>query len=628
MLRDLLEKCKFGYPHKLRGYEFTTDDRDMLIAVCRVLGVYSKGSGFKKGRHQLLRNHPRLVGHVPEILQVWRGNIDGQVIKSLAQLLEYVLKYMLKPEVSSEAFSNVVRGFIDNFTEDSPVRKLFGRVLMKTLNEHDYSRTEAFRIFSPHDYVMYSRKFRSVNVLGTRLVDTTTATDDRRAVQDNLADKYWKREDSDDYKQLVDNYESGEVDYPRHPSDVSLYQFVSHFTDRWHLSAKLMVPHCTPNFYYAPKPSKKDYRLQYCRTMLLLHKPGTTPDTLSEDLEAELAEFVETDLCPVMLRGEYRASLEDDATEEPVNDHDELQPSPLDRPNAVVEQDDFMRALGGEVVQDTINADTDVDETTVQNEPDPDHQNLVTATDVDWEADRRLHNFTNQDIKSNIDWIERKRTEVTIPLVWDGVYSPDNLNEEQKEIFDDLQPLLTAFAEKRELPRKGDYEISGWAGTGKTVLIKTLMQAAENLTKNTKVVRVMAYTNAAADNFIGAQTIHKMLQIDVPRSGSMDCQSRWDIKELSGARLAALQMELRDCIVLIIDEKSFVGQWMLYAIDRRLRQAKPHHADVEFGNVTMILAGNAVMLSLMHCCKIIYEGFLMTSEQFFLLTRMPQKLVI
>ena len=591
-----------GYPNKLVGYQFTKDDLDKLIAVIRELDLFPEGSGFLKGQHHLVRNHPRLVAHIPEILQVWRGNTDAQIVKSVQQLLEYLLKYMLKPEVSSEAFSNVVKSITNNFDEDSPVRKLFGSLLMKTLSEHDYSRTEAFKIFSPEPFVLMSRQLRSVNVLGTREVDTTTTSDDRRAVRDNIADKYWHREDSDHYKQFVTNFESKEVDYPRHPSEVSLYQFVGNFTENWQLTGKLYVPNCTPNFRYPPKKTKKDYRLVYCRTMLLLHKPGTSPDTLSDDLESELAEFVETTLCPRMLRLDYLKSLEEDEPDAP--EHEPLQPSPLDRPTAPVDQDDFMIALGGEVVQDTINDATDVDDTTVvQNEPDGDHDNLVTAN-VDWEADSRLLNFTAQDIKENADWIERMRVEVVIPVETDVVHSPDSLNEEQRKVFDQFSPYFGAVAQDIELPNGRLMDLSGAAGTGKTRVIKTIMQYGENMTDKTNAARVMAYTNSAVKHFPGGQTIHKTLRIPVHPSGS-ESQFKSDLADLAGDQLKKLQFEMEDTVAIIIDEKSMVGQWMLYAIDRRCRQAKPKYKDIAFGNLTILLAGEREFCTvLIYICRL------------------------
>ena len=126
-------------PKKLVGFQtqVAQDDETLLTAVTRLLEQGPNGLGFPSGCLELIRNHPRIVTHIPEILLVWRGNTDAQIVKSYKQLLQYILKYMFKPETGSETFTNVVRSLTENCEDESPVRKLFCRVLLKTLNEHD-----------------------------------------------------------------------------------------------------------------------------------------------------------------------------------------------------------------------------------------------------------------------------------------------------------------------------------------------------------------------------------------------------------------------------------------------------------------------------------------------------------
>ena len=53
---------------------------------------------FEFGKLSLLRNYARLVLHVPELLTIWRKNIDGKLIERVEQTLKYVLKYMMNSE--------------------------------------------------------------------------------------------------------------------------------------------------------------------------------------------------------------------------------------------------------------------------------------------------------------------------------------------------------------------------------------------------------------------------------------------------------------------------------------------------------------------------------------------------
>ena len=102
--------------------------------------------------------------------------------------------------------------------------------------------------------------------------------------------------------------------------------------------------------------------------------------------------------------------------------------------------------------------------------------------------------------------------------------------------------------------------ILGEAGTGKSQVIKTAQKCAYDETGNGQVIRVAAYTNSAANHFTGGQTLHRLFKIDVSKTDT------FKYRALEGSRLAELQRDLRDCVILFIDEVSFVSQSMLYAV--------------------------------------------------------------
>ena len=56
------------------------------------LNDYLNGAGFVGFVPEVIRNRPRLVCHIPELLPVWRANIDMKLIRSPKQLLNYILK--------------------------------------------------------------------------------------------------------------------------------------------------------------------------------------------------------------------------------------------------------------------------------------------------------------------------------------------------------------------------------------------------------------------------------------------------------------------------------------------------------------------------------------------------------
>ena len=114
------------------------------------------GAEFYRNKLNILRNHPRIVQHVPELLSIWRGNVDQKLIESLQHLLRYLLKYVLKPEQGSQMFTNIVKSLTDDAPNDCPVRKVFQKVIMRTTSEHDVSRPECLKLFSDQKFVKFS----------------------------------------------------------------------------------------------------------------------------------------------------------------------------------------------------------------------------------------------------------------------------------------------------------------------------------------------------------------------------------------------------------------------------------------------------------------------------------------
>ena len=117
--------------------------------------------------------------------------------------------------------------------------------------------------------------------------------------------------------------------------------------------------------------------------------------------------------------------------------------------------------------------------------------------------------------------------------------------------------------------------VAGTAGTGKSYLIHCLRLLLKDK------VRVAAPTGVAAFNIDG-HTLHSLLALPV----------RGDFKDLEGERLHRLQNTLAPVSYLIIDEMSMVGRTTMGQVDKRLRQAFPHHADEVFGGCSVLLFGD------------------------------------
>ena len=129
--KDKKTVCRFGFEKDYVGFVPIWDVTGRnLQAVGRDQNLCPEGVEIHKGGMLLLRNHPRLVTHIPALLNIWQANIEGRPVKNYQQVVRYLIKYMMKEEPNSSSFDAIMRASIEEVDEDDPVRKVF----MKTLN--------------------------------------------------------------------------------------------------------------------------------------------------------------------------------------------------------------------------------------------------------------------------------------------------------------------------------------------------------------------------------------------------------------------------------------------------------------------------------------------------------------
>ena len=83
--------CRFHFPKVVLGFDPDHDEAGMMVALRRVLEDYEDGAKFVTNVLNLVRNHPRVVVHIPEFLTVWRSNTDQKMIESWDKLQRYHL---------------------------------------------------------------------------------------------------------------------------------------------------------------------------------------------------------------------------------------------------------------------------------------------------------------------------------------------------------------------------------------------------------------------------------------------------------------------------------------------------------------------------------------------------------
>ena len=145
--------------------------------------------------------------------------------------------------------------------------------------------------------------------------------------------------------------------------------------------------------------------------------------------------------------------------------------------------------------------------------------------------------------------------------------NPANLQGKQQQVYTIVQQHQSANS-----PPPLRIIVSGTAGTGKSYLIHCLRLLLQ------RQLLVAAPTGVAAFNIDG-QTLHPLLSLP----------TRGEFKDLEGERLTKLQQAFSEVKHLIIDEMSMVGRKIFGQVDRRLRQAFPHHSQEVFGGCSCLL---------------------------------------
>ena len=347
--------------------------------------------------------------------------------------------------------------------DNTPVRKLFQKVLLKVVSEHDISKNECWKIISGLPYVEFSRPFRNINIAGSRRVNTGAAmeTGEEPAEGKNHADMYWSREEDPNYQKLVEMFENGDTSLVDHPANTSLYKFACAFTKDWKPSRELHVPKPVPNFPYIPLPTNNEFRSVYCETKLLLHRPGAKSDNLLEHhatLEESMSEFVRNDTrCPKIIKEEFLESLKTEP-EDVTSDNDnvkDLVPSANTQPDNY-DQDDWMIGFGREMRPADIN------------EPEPDMADIMEDGDMelepdltaDWSADRVELGLSDTDIDNAQDWIERIKVTAALNDDEEEQISKDALNPEQYLVYTEITEVM----ESHDKSNQCLIDVSGGAG--------------------------------------------------------------------------------------------------------------------------------------------------------------------
>ncbi len=609
--------CRFDFPCAYHGYTASFNETGMLDAVKRKTAndvenerneteidleetekpekdtdvSVCQGCSYVENKLCQSRNHPNIVAHICELLLVWMANTDQKTITSYDQLLMYLLKYVMKPESQSDMFSDIARTVLSKVSDDTPLRKVVTKILNRNVGQRDMSVNECMLIIQGLPYVCYSKTPRYASLFGGTKVQMSVPSEDVTiGNDDNWQEAYWNREKNPNFKLMCQNYPN-DFKWDKHPKDISLREFMKHFTKKWKLSKNTKVfPVFTPTFRHIVHKGQKRYE-EYCKWILLQDKPGCYFDNVGKGFgscEAELKDFADNSpLCSEHIKDEFYKSQVVKKDSEVVqmrgNDDD-----PLDELLAEVNQapendnpDDWMRVhdpgnetVLNEIANRQINAAfPDFDENIAQN----DENDLWNDTEILGISDKDL-----QDLKG---WLDHQKHTFELQENDNNTCNPENLNTKQKMVYD----IVTSWVLEKLQDNSTNplyLNISGRAGCGKSYLLNCLSQFIKNTT--TKKFLTRAAPTGTAAFMINGVTLHSLLKLPVNNNNSKD------IPDLHGEALQELQQKFADIELIAIDEKSMMGLFRLYTIHKRLCEAKG--VTLPFGGVSIILMGDFAQL--------------------------------
>lgn len=165
------------------------------------------------------------------------------------------------------------------------------------------------------------------------------------------------------------------------------------------------------------------------------------------------------------------------------------------------------------------------------------------------------------------------------------------LNIEQRRLFQFVSMQINREIHG-ENPRPLRIFVTGSAGTGKSFTLKMIAELIRRryqiLEQNGCFVKVCAYTGVAAI-LIGGQTLHSVFKLKVQKGRSLP-----NLTPLTGVWAEQFRKIFRNVRFVIIDEVSMLPYELLYQIHLRLQELKCNRE--LFGGVNVLLFGDLMQL--------------------------------
>lgn len=189
------------------------------------------------------------------------------------------------------------------------------------------------------------------------------------------------------------------------------------------------------------------------------------------------------------------------------------------------------------------------------------------------------------------DYNNNKDNNLRLPRKTNGeLYKLEDLNEEQFKIayvilkkIKEWLSLYNATEDRKKKFKPLRMTVMGCGGTGKSVLINTLVCCIRKVFDDNNSVFVTAPTGAAAYN-VGGTTIHKEFKLNY-----MDTNSDGNLGDNAKQTLIK---KLLQTIVILFDERSMIGQITLGDAESNIRKTAHNggHENEDWGGIPVVVA--------------------------------------
>ena len=522
------------------------------------------------------------------LMKAWQANLDLQFVTNVYACIMYVASYISKPE---KTLGDVLKSISRNSTPLGP-KKMMETVSKKFLSHREVSAQEAvYRLLS----LPLAKGSRQVIFIPTDLAENRTKLlkpmkviqelddDDEDLYHEGILEKYRLRPDSLEHICLADfaayyTYSRKKLDDTEQDehSDDEAQEFESQEpadqfeidnlpkTIKLKTKATVMSKRTRPVIIRSHQFSVLKQPDQYYHAKLLLYLPwrDENKDLQGTDGDYKIKYF---DVKPQITARMHFYEPNMEEYSQAVQDLEENGPP-----------EDGWATLAPQTVQQ------EHDDRSEGARDDPEFEALAPNVD-NGPAELGL-------VPHEYELNSRKIT----PKQW--LEMTVSLNKEQRQIHQFIVQWCTEMSMTYKTsfrPKPFHIFISGGAGTGKSHLVRTIVQTVQNIlnigqNKDDIVVMVCAYTGVAAFNIEG-HTLHSAFNLPTEES------KKDDYIRLSNQQLAQMRSKLGNLCLLMIDEISMVGADHLFIIHKRLCEIMT--SDEPFGSVSVLAIGDLSQLA-------------------------------